>query len=122
MYRYLFRFFVISVTILTANLITTYISDYLITYKNHVKQVTFTFVAMGIIVLIFYPLFIRLQEWVKKLSMKLMKSGKNLAGRYVGLFLAFIAALLILFYFYAKMWYGIDFVKVLLQGRIGNYI
>jgi hypothetical protein len=121
MYRYLFRFFVISVTILTANLITTYISDYLITYKNHVKQVTFTFAAMGIIVLIFYPLFIKLQEWVKKLSMKFMKSGKNIAGRYIGLLLAFIAALLILFYFYAKMWYGKDFIRVLFQGRIGEY-
>jgi uncharacterized protein YacL len=122
MYRYLFRFFVISLTILTANLLTNFISDYLITYKNHVKQVTFTFLAMGIIVLIFYPLFTWLQEWVKKLSMKFMKSGKNIAGKYFGLFLAFIIAMLILFYFYAKMWYGIDFLRVLFQGRIGDFI
>jgi uncharacterized protein YacL len=122
MYRYLFRFFVISLTILSANLITTYISDYLVTYKNHVKPIAFTFLAMGIIVLIFYPLFTWLQEWVKKLSMKFMKSGKNIAGKYLGLFLAFIVAMLILFYFYARMWYGIDFLRVLFQGRIGEYI
>lgn len=122
MYRYIFRFFVITITILTANLLTTAISEYMITYKHHVKPVTFTFIAMGIIVIVFYPLFMKMEEWTKKFSMKFIKSGKGVAGKYLGIFLTFIVALLVLFYFYSKMWYHIDFLKVLLRGDIGKYL
>lgn len=122
MYRYLFRFVVITITILTANLLTNEISGYLVTYRNHIKPVTFTFAAMAIIVVIFYPLFTKLEEWVKKISQKFIKSGKNVAGKYLGLFLSFLIALLVLFYFYAKMWYGIDFIKVIIGGGIGDYL
>lgn len=121
MYRYLFRFFVITITILTANLLTGGIGSYLVTYRNKVRPVTFTFLAMAVIVIIFYPLFIRLEEWVKKLSMKFMKSGRNVAGKYFGLFLSFFIAIMVMFYFYAKMWYGIDFLKIALSGRLGDY-
>lgn len=115
MYRYIFRFFVITITILTANLITTALSDYMTTYKNHVKPVTFTLIGMGIIVVIFYPLFIKMQEWVKRFSVKFIKSGKGVAGKYIGIFFSFLIAMMVLFYFYAKMWYHIDFVKVIIS-------
>ena len=109
MYRYFFRFVVTTLTILTANLLTTAISNYMISYRNHVKPLTFTLLAMGIIVVVFYPLFTKMEEWVKSLSLRMIKSGKSLAGRYMGLALVFLAALMVLCYFYAKMWYHIDF-------------
>lgn len=121
MYRYLFRIFVITLTILTANLLTTALSDYLITYRNHVRPATFTFIAMGIIVIVFYPLFTMLEEWVKKISVKFIKSGKGVAGKYLGIFFTFVAAMLVLFYFYGKMWYHIDFLRVLFHGDIAKY-
>ncbi len=120
MYRYFFRFVVTTLTILTANLLTQAISDYLISYKSHMQPVTFTLIAMGIIVVIFYPLFAKMEEWVKALSMKVVKSGKSFAGKYLGLFLAFIAALVVLTYFYAKEWYHIDLAKALINGTIGK--
>jgi len=122
MYRYFFRFVVTTVTILTANLLTTAVSDYMISYKNHVKPVTFTLIAMGIIVIVFYPLFTKMEEWVKALSVRLVKSGKSLAGKYLGLTLAFLAALAVLCYFYAKAWYHIDLAKALVNGSLGGYI
>lgn len=121
MYRYFFRFVVTTVTILTANLLTTAVSDYMISYKNHVKPVTFTLIAMGIIVVVFYPLFTKMEEWVKSLSVRLVKSGKSLAGKYLGLTMAFLAALMVLCYFYAKAWYHIDLAKALVNGTIGGY-
>jgi hypothetical protein len=121
MYRYFFRFVVTTVTILTANLLTTAISDYMISYKNHVKPVTFTLIAMGIIVVVFYPLFTKMEDWVKALSLKLIKSGKSLAGKYLGLTMAFLATLAVLCYFYAKAWYHIDLAKALVNGTIGGY-
>ena len=108
MYKFLFRFFVITITILTANLLTTALSDYLITYRHHMKPISFTLIGMGVIVLVFYPLFTKMHEWVKNISARFMRTGKSVAGKYAGLFLAFFVAMLILFYFYAKMWYNID--------------
>ena len=121
MYRYFFRFVVTTLTILIANLLTTAISDYMISYKNHIKPVTFTLLAMGIIVVVFYPLFTKLEEWVKTLSVKVIKSGKSVAGRYLGLTMAFLASLAVLCYFYAKMWYHTDLARALFSGNIGDY-
>ena len=122
MYRYFFRFVVITLTILTANLITNAISDYMISYRNSYKPLTFTLLGMLIIVVIFYPLFLKLEDWIKRISVKVIKSGTSLAGRYLGLTLTFLGALIILSYFYAKLWYHIDLVKILFHGGLKEYI
>ena len=121
MYRYFFRFAVMSITILTANLITNAIGNWLVTYKNHMRPLTFTLVGMAVTVIIFYPLFAKLEEWVKAISMKLVKKGKSMAGKYLGLFLAFFACIAVLSFFYAKMWYHINLWEVLISGKLGNY-
>jgi len=122
MYRYSFRFAVMTLTILTANLLTNAISNYMVSYKNHYKPFVFTLIGMTIIVVIFYPLFIKLEGWVKRVSVKAIKSGKSVGGKYLGLLFTFLTGLLVLFYFYAKMWYHIDFVKILFHGNIGGYL
>jgi hypothetical protein len=113
MYRFFFRFVVTTLTILTANLITNAVSEYMTTYKNHVKPVTFTLLAMAIIVVVFYPLFMKMEELLKKISAKMVKSGNSVAGKYFGLIITFLGALSVLCYFYAKMWYHIDLLKFL---------
>jgi hypothetical protein len=122
MYRYSFRFVVMSLTILTANLLTNALGNYLVTFKNHVRPLTFTFIGMAVTVIIFYPFFAKLEEWVKSLSMKVVKKGKSMAGKYFGLFFSFIVCLMVLSYFYAKMWYHINLVNILFSGNIGRYI
>lgn len=122
MYRYFFRFVVATLTILTANLLTTAISNYMTTYRNHVKPLTFTLIAMAIIVVVFYPLFIKMEDWLKSLSVRFIRTGKSVGGKYVGLFITFLVALIVLMYFYAKMWYHIDLLKILFSGSIGKYM
>ena len=121
MYRFFFRFVVTSLTILTANLITSAISNYMVSYKNSFKPLTFTLIGMGIIVLIFYPLFMKLEDWVTGISVKIIKSGNSLAGKYLGLFLTFTIGLLILLYFYARIWYHLDIFRILFSGGIREY-
>ena len=121
MYRYFFRFVVTTLTILTANILTNALGNLLVSYKNQYKPLTFTLLGMAIIVLIFYPLFVKLEEWVKKISVKMVKSGNSLAGKYLGLSLTFLGGLVVLTYFYAKMWYHIDLFQVLIHGKIGGY-
>lgn len=115
MYRYFFRFVVITLTILSVNLITTAITDYMVSYKNHYKPVAFTFLAMAITVIIFYPLFMKLESWVKVISVKAVKGGKSVAGKYLGLLFTFFVALVVLAYFYAKMWYHINLFSVMIH-------
>lgn len=122
MYRSSFRFAVMSVTILTANLLTSAIGSYLVTFKHHARPLTFTFIGMAVTVVLLYPLYSKLEEWVKKLSMKLMKKGRSMAGKNLGLILGFIISLAVLAYFYAKMWYRLDLLKILFDGKIGSLI
>lgn len=122
MYRFFFRFTVTTLTILTANLITTAISDYMVSYKYTTKPLAFTFIGMLIIVVVFYPLFMKLEGWIEKISIRVVKSGRSLAGKYLGLSLTLIGGILILFYFYASMWYHVDFLRVILNGDIGRYL
>lgn len=122
MYKYLFRFVVTTLTILTANLLTSAISDYMVTYKYSTKPISFTFIGMLIIVLVFYPLFIKLEDWITGISVKFIKSGRSVAGKYLGLIFSFFGGMVFLFYFYARMWYHTDFLKVLFHGEISRYI
>jgi hypothetical protein len=111
-----------SLTILTANLLTNAISDYMVSYKNQYKPLTFTLIGMAIIIVVFYPLFVKLEDWVKSISVKVIKSGNSFAGKYIGLPLTFLGCLAILVYFYAKMWYHLDFFQILIHGEIGRYL
>jgi len=122
MYRYSFRFVVMSITILTANLLTTALGNYLVTYKNHIKPLTFTLLGMAVTIVVFYPLFAKMEEWVKGLSTRIIKKGKSVAGKYLGLILVFLVCIAVLSYFYAKMWYHINLWDILLRGDIGKYI
>ena len=116
MYARIFKFVVTLLTILTANLLTSSISDMLVSHKYDIKPLRFTLVAMGVITIIFYPLFMKLEDWLNILSKKFVKAGHSIAGKYIGLFLMFLMAIIVLMYFYAKMWYHIDIFKMILQG------
>jgi hypothetical protein len=122
MYSRLFKFAVTTITILTVNLITSKISDYMISYKfkTHIKPLTFTLMAMGIITLVFYPLFTHMQGWLNTLSLKIIKSGRSFGGKYLGLLMMYVVCLVILLYFYAKMWYNLDMIRIIFQGKIGS--
>jgi len=113
MYRFFFRFAVTSLTILTANLLTTAISDYLASYRNQYKPLTFTLIGMVVVLVIFYPLFMKLEDWVKTISVKVIRSGKSIGGKHLGLALTFLGWLAVLFYFYARMWYNLDFMQII---------
>lgn len=117
MYRKLFKFAVTTLTILTANLLTTFIAEHLVTYRWETKPLRFTLIAMAIITIIFYPLFLKLEEWLNSISKRFVKAGHSIAGRYIGLILMFVIGLFILMYFYADMWYNINIFKALLNGR-----
>ena len=122
MYKFLFRFVVTSLTILTANLLTSWIGNYMVSFRNSLKPLAFTLTGMGIIVVIFYPLFLRLEVWISQLSARLISSGSSVAGKYLGLLITFIICLFALTCIYAKIWFGMNVITVLFKGDILKYI
>lgn len=116
MYQKIFKFVVTIFTILTANLLTTWISDQLISHKYEIRPLRFTLIAMGVIAVVFYPLFIKLEDWLNSLSKKFVKAGHSIGGKYIGLLLMFLIGLFILTFFYARMWYHINIFTMLFKG------
>jgi len=121
MYSKLFKLVITTITILTVNLLTSYLTNYMISYKSHYKPLTYTMIEMGIMILIFYPLFIKMEDWLNILSAKIVRKGRSLAGKYLGLLLTFVVCLSVLFYLYAKLWYKLDVIKLLFSGNISHY-
>ena len=113
MSRYIFRFAVTTLTILTVELLVTWITGYLVSFRSRFDPYTFTLISMGIITIVFYPLFAKMHEWINALSKKIIKSGKSVGGKFFGILFAFLVCFGILFYFYLKMWYGIEILKEL---------
>lgn len=118
MKKYLVKLVVFTISILTANLIGDYISDFLTSYKNHYKPLTFTLIAMAVIVIIFYPLFEFLDKWINTFSKKVVQKGKSFAGQYLGLFFVFFISICILTYFYVIHWYGINIFNYIFKTDI----
>ncbi len=118
MYRKLFNFAVTTLTILTANLLTTFITDKLISHKWELQPLRFTLISMAIITIVFYPLFIRLQQWLDRFSRRFVKAGHSLAGKYLGLLFMFVAGMLVLTSFYAKMWDNINLFRAIVDGEL----
>ena len=122
MYRKAFKLAVMTITILTANLLTGLIGDTLSKFKTDYKPITFTLMAMAIITIILYPLYSHLEKWLTSFSTRIVKSGKSLGGKYIGLILVFCLCIAVLAYFYAKMWYGLNLLEILFEGNISSYM
>ena len=104
-YRKIFKFMVLIIGILLANLVTIWIDNYMLTYRWKYSPHVFTWIGMGIVVVIYYPLFTRIDKWASKAGDKFMKAGKKLVGREIGAILAFLVALLILYFLYGNEWF-----------------
>ena len=118
MYKNLFKFAVLSITILTAELVANLITDYLVSYKWQFKQLRFTLLSMVVIVVVFYPLLTQFEKWLNKFTKRFVKASHCYFGKYMGLLFMYFLALMILTYSYAKMWYDIDLFHYVLDGNL----
>lgn len=118
MVSWLFRTGVVFISILLANLLTGMLYQRMVDYNGRAFQpLIATAIGMAALVIIFYPLF----KWVGRfsdwLSRHYMKTGKKMMGK-VGMAAAFLLAFAILFFLYAKLWFGINVLDIALR-RVG---
>lgn len=96
---------VLLISLLTANLLTTYIDEYFLSYKREFSRPIFTLIGMAVVVAIYYPLFTRIDMWSSRFSEKFLKAGKTLSGKKAGIYFTFLIAFAVLFYFYGELWF-----------------
>ena len=105
-FRHLFKVFVFTLSILAIHLLSAYLDKYLSDYRGQYNALTFTLLGMGAVVLIFYPLLVWMDRGVDRLARGFLGFGKNLAGRKLGMILAFTAGFYGLFFLYGKLWFN----------------
>lgn len=116
-YQKIFKFMVLVLGILLANLVTIWLDKYVQTFRGNYKPYVFTLLGMLIVVVVYYPLFSYIDRWATKAAEAFVRAGRKLAGRKIGAILAFLVAMVIVFILYGYEWYGrnvfVPFVKSL---------
>lgn len=96
---------VLLISLLTANLLTTYIDEYFLSYKREFSKAIFTLIGMAVVIAIYYPLFTKIDSWSSKFAEQFLKAGKSISGKKTGIYVSFILAMSLLFYLYGRMWF-----------------
>lgn len=106
------------ISILTANLITNSIDNYVLKYKHSFNPYVFTWIGMLIVVIVFYPLFTWLDKFSENFAGKFIKAGKKITGKKAGVVLSFIIALLVLYYLYGKVWFNVNVLFSMIKASV----
>lgn len=117
-HRKVLKFFVLILGILTANLITTHIDEYFMSYKGQTKTFLFTWLGMLVIVAVYYPLFKFIDSLSIKISNLMLRKGKIIIGRSYGVYVIFLIILFVLYYFYGQLWFKINVFESFLNFLI----
>ena len=119
--RRLFKALAFVLAILSANLLTNWLDDYLVGYRGQYDPVLFTLGAMGIVVVVFTPLFAWLDAGAERMAQAFLRTGKRVAGRFLGMLLAFLIAFYGLFWLYGRWWLQRD-LNPLVWERITTWL
>ena len=115
MYKKLFNVMVLMISVLTVNLLTGFITNYIIHYRIALNPYKFTAIAMLALVFILVPAYSYLSTQVELLVARVLVSGSNSFGKIIGLLLSFALIFSILFGIYLYQWFGINLLAVAKQ-------
>jgi hypothetical protein len=98
---------VFIISILTVNLLTDRITEFLLSYKQLTSPAKATLLGMLLTVAVLYPAFTWLDDLSEQFTKKFFKAGKSMGGKSIGIVLAFATAFGVLFMFYLNLWFGL---------------
>lgn len=105
---------ILSLTILTADLLSEIIVHWLGHYLKTTNPYKATALHMFVSVCVFYPAFSLMEEMVKGMTKSYVGKSKQMAGGgFYGLLVVFVLALLVLFGCYLKVKFGINLLHKL---------
>jgi hypothetical protein len=106
-YKKFVNLLVFIVSILTVNLVTDRITNYLLEHKHVTHPAKATAIGMFLTVAVLYPAFMWIGDFGEKVTKNFFKAGKNAAGKTIGVLVTFSVAVGILFLFYLHLWFGL---------------
>ena len=104
---------VLMISVLTVNILTGFITDYIIHYKIALDPYKFTAIAMLALVFILVPAYSYLNGQVEILIARVLLSGSSSFGKIIGLLFSFALIFSILFAIYLHEWFHINLLTVL---------
>jgi hypothetical protein len=113
MYKKLFKIMVLMISVLTLNLLTGFITNYIVHYKIELSPYKFTAIAMLTLVFILVPAYSYMSGKIEVLVARLLVSGSNSFGKIIGLLLSFSIIFIFLFAIYLHNWFNINLLVIL---------
>lgn len=108
------KFFVFILTLFIAEIVSTIAKNYLNIHTGYKDPYKLAAIQMGIIVVIYYPVFTLLGGVSELLSKHFFQKTKSaITGGIPGLIIAFLLGLAICYGIFLKLWYHINIVEVL---------
>lgn len=115
MYRKLFNIMVLMISVLVLNLLTDFITNYIIHYKLEISPLKFTAIAMLTLVFILVPAYSYMNNKIEIMVAHLLVKGTNSFGKIFGLLLSFAIVFTILFAIYLHKWFHISLWQMAMQ-------
>jgi hypothetical protein len=113
MFKKIFSIMVLMITVLTVNLLTGFITDYIIHYNLGFDPYKFTAIAMIALVFILVPAYSFMSIKIEIMVAKMLLSGSNSFGRTLGLLLSFGIIFSILFAIYLEQWFHVNLLNTI---------
>ena len=110
MYKKLFNIMVLMISVLIINLLTGYITNYIVHYKLDLNPFKFTAIAMLVLVFILVPSYSFMGTRIEILVARILVKGSNSFGKIIGLLLSFAIIFGILFTIYLHQWFHINLI------------
>ncbi|MGZ4056528.1 MAG: hypothetical protein ACXVPM_16570 [Bacteroidia bacterium] len=99
------------ISVLTLNLLTGFITNYIVHYKIDLNPYKFTAIAMLALVFILVPAYSYMSGKIELLVARVLVSGSNSFGKNIGLLLSFALIFIILFAIYLHQWFNINLLQ-----------
>lgn len=114
--RKLTKYFVVVMTFLLATLIEELALEFLIPdFNNYKNPYVATLVGMGLVVIIYYPAFLFIDNVASKLTKQYLKASKKVISKksIYGLLVGMIVALVVLYFIFLELWFHINVLELL---------
>src|ERR1035437_7560362 len=108
MFKKIFSIMVLMISVLLVNLLTGFITNYIVHYKIDLNPYKFTVIAMVALVFILVPSYRYMSSRIEILVARVLLSGANSFGKTFGLLLSFAIVFSVLFVIYLHQWFHIN--------------
>jgi hypothetical protein len=99
---------VLMISVLLVNLLTGFITNYIIHYKTDLNPFKFTAITMLALIFILVPAYSYMSTRIEILVAHVLVKGSNSFGKIIGLFISFAVIFSILFAIYLQQWFHIN--------------